>query len=456
MGQPMFFRQPSRRFMRVALATSFLYGSSVSGANLAYQLNVGAGHSDNVARTETNEIEEDIASAGLQFSLDQSSSRLQTDLVGNFAYYDYLDDTFDSEFLGNFVGNVAIDFVPERFQWVVSDNFGQVLTDAFQPATPENREYINYLTTGPNIMMSFGSQTRLRLGARYSTTDYEDSPFDSVSTLGELQIARLLSSAVSLSLNARVSQTEYDEELLNADYDRTEAFLRYDAAGARTFLTVDAGYTEIERDATSETEDGSLFRISVSRRVSPSSIVSLTGGREFSSSGEAFASTQVGGGVDLGAAPGRQTVDPFTNEFVTLGWTYERSRTGIDLFGSRSKQSYDDRPLLDQTLVDISAGVHRDLSPTVRIRLQGAYSEGSFAESGSDYDEMSGGLTLSWRLSRSLSLGLTYNHYDRTSDAVDGGYTENRYWLSLNYSRGEPRARERRTEFAVDAVNSEI
>ena len=32
-----------------------------------------------------------------------------------------------------------------------ADNFGQVLDDPFQPATPDNRENINYLTTGPDL-----------------------------------------------------------------------------------------------------------------------------------------------------------------------------------------------------------------------------------------------------------------------------------------------------------------
>lgn len=449
-GQP--FR-PRRRLASIVLAAPLAYVSTVSAANLAYEVTAGAGHTDNIARTADNEIEEDIAAAGLQFSLDQASARLQADLIGNLTYHEYLDDTYDSEVLGNFAGNALFDLVPERFQWMIADNFGQVLADPFQPATPDNRENINYFMTGPNVVLGLGSRTRLRLGARYSMTSYEDTPFDSDSTLGEIELGRTLSSASSISLNARAQQIEYDESLLNADYDQSEAFLRYDAAGARTFLTVDLGYTEIDREAATQSESGVLVRVDASRRVSPSSIMSLTLGREFSSSGAAFASTQTAGTVGVGAAPGRQTADPFTNEYVTLGWSYQRTRTGFELFGSRSEHSYDDRPLFDQTLTAVTAGIHRDLSTATRVQLDATYSKADFREPDSDYDEIAAGLTFSWRLSRSVSLGLTYDYFDRSSDVADGEYTENRYWLSLSYGRGEPRARVRRPDFAVDAVD---
>lgn len=443
-----------RRLARLTIMAPIVFGASAGAANLAYELEAGVGRSDNIARTATNEIEEDIATAGLQFSLDHVTPRLEADLIGDFAYYDYLDDTYDSEVLGNFTGNATFNVIRDRLQWVVADNFGQVLTDPFEPATPDNREQINYFTTGPNIVMGFGSQTRLRLGARYSITTYEDSPFDSDSVLGEIELSRMLSSASSLGLSARAQQVEYDEAALDADYDQSEAFLRYHAEGVRTVLTVDAGYTEIDQEAADDSQSGLLLRLDVTRRLSASSTLALGLGREFSSSGAAFASTQAVTGVGLGATPGRQTVDPFTNEYVTLGWSYERNRTGFDLFGSWNDQSYESDPLFDQSLSTLSGSIYRDFSTRLRVQLGASYAEADFEEPNSNYEEISANATVSWRLSRSLSIGLTYDHFDRTSDIPDGGYKENRYWLSLTYGSGQPRARVRTPDFAIDAATS--
>jgi hypothetical protein len=436
-----------------SLALSTLALSDASAANLAFEATAGAGHSDNIRRTSVDEQGEDIAMGGLQFSLDQRSPRLETDLVGDFAYYDYLDDTFDSELLGNFAGNARIALVPERLAWIFADNFGQVLNDPFTPATPENRENINYFTTGPDATLAFGSQMRLHLGARYALTTYEDSLFDSESKSGEIGLNRLLSSASSLGLQGRVQDVEYDETALNANYTLTEAFLRYDADGVRTFLTLDLGYTKMDRDAAAQSEDGLLVRLDLSRRLSASSTASLSAGREFSSTGATFASTQSAGGVSLETAPGRQSVQPFTRDYASLGWTFDRNRTGLSLFGSWNEQSYDGQPLLDQKLTSLSASLRRDLSPATTLLLDAGYVRGQFEQPDVDYGEVTAGVSFSWQLGRHVLLNLTYDHADRDSDLADGDYTENRYWLSIGYRYGEPRATPLPRQFAIDAAN---
>lgn len=421
---------------------------------LDYEVTAGVGHSDNIARTSTNEIEEDIVSGGLTFSLSQMSSRVEADLVGNFAYYDYLDDTYDSEVLGNFVGSGLFHFVPERFTWMIADNFGQVLTDPFEPATPENREYINYLTTGPDFMLGFGSLTRLRLGGRYTLSSYEESPFDSDASSGELELSRLLSSSSSIAFNVRAQQIEYDD-ITNANYDQNDAFLRYSARGARTVLAVDAGYSELERES-SGTQNGVLFRFEATRRVSESSTVNLALGHEFSGAGAAFATAQSGGSIGLDTALSRQVPDPFTHEYATLGWAFSRNRTGLRLSGMRSEQSYEGASELDQTLTSVTGAIDRALSTTTNLVLESTYVEAEFEEPGRSYDEITAGLTFTWRLSRVLSLHLTYDYFDRSSDSGVDDYTENRFWLSIGFGRGVPRRMTMRPTFAVDAVQPGI
>ncbi|HEU4654415.1 MAG TPA: hypothetical protein VFS47_10530 [Steroidobacteraceae bacterium] len=420
--------------------------------NLAYEASLGAGHSDNILRNNNNEKSENIASAGLQFSFDKQSSKLQADAVGDLAYFDYRDNTFDSQLIGNFAGNALFAFVPERFQWVVSDNFGQVLSDPFQPATPDNDENLNYFTTGPDVTFAFGSQTRLRLGGRYSLTSYQKSPFDSDSISGQLGLIHLLSSSSSVSLNVSDQQVHYKEEVLNADYQQDDAYVRYEAQGARTRLGLDAGYSRIDRDAATSTDGGLLFRLNVSRRISGSSVVLLTGGREFASSGSAFATSQSATGVSLNAAPGRQTVQPFTNDYVTLAWNFSRNRSGMALLGSWNKQTYGDNPDLDQTLKRFGVQLQRDLSQTTSVSITANRSYGSFELPGVDYNEDIAGAELSWHLSRAVVLGVSYNYFHRNSDLATGDYVENRYWLRIGYARGTPRSGYLLPTFAIDSA----
>lgn len=422
-------------------------------ANYDYELTAGAGHSDNITRTATNKVDEDIASAGLQFSVDQRTARLNADLIGNFAYYDYLDNTYDAELLGNFIGNARVALVPDRLEWLFADNFGQVLTDPFTPETAENREDINYFTTGPDVTFALGSQTRLRVGARYGLTTYEKSPFDSDSLLGDVGLERLLSSASSIALHARMQQVDYGEAELNADYGQREVFVRYQGDGARTFLALDAGYSEIDRDSSDGPQGDMLLRLDVSRRLSASTTASFSAAREFSSAGAAFASTQgSGGGIGLGTQPGRQAVDPFSNDYATLGWAFSRSRTSLSLSATHSEHRYEDNPVLDQRLATFAGGARRDLSTATSLLLDVLYTSASFKDPGRDYKELGAGVTFSWRLSRRLSLSFAYDFWDRDSDLPNGDYTENRFWVQLGFQRGQPRNEPLQRPFAVDAA----
>lgn len=419
--------------------------------DLGYEASLAVGRSDNIRRTPTNEQEEDIAAAGLQFSLDHLSPRVRARAVGDVAYHEYLDDTFDSDFIGNVAADASFAIAPERLEWMIADSFGQVLSDPFSPASPDNREDINYFTTGPTAMFALGSQNRLRLTGRYSLVGYEESQFDSEATSGEIGFIRRLSAASEVSLNARAQQVEFDDSALDTDYDETSAFVRYEVTGARTHLGLDVGYTELERDAAAGSEDGLLLRLDATRRLSASTTASISAGREFSNSGSVFAASQQSSGISLGAAPGRQTAQPFTHEYVTLAWDFNRNRTAFGFYGSMSEETYDDlSSTLNQKLTSAGAHFTRQLSPQTQLALQGGYGTTDFTEQG-DYDQWDAALSLRWRFSRSLSLTVTYDYYTYDSDRFTTEVEENRIWISLGYGRGAPRRELAPAEFAIDA-----
>jgi hypothetical protein len=434
---------------RFTIAAALLCGAApVIAADFDYRLSLGAGFSDNLGRVSENEQDESIATAGARFSFDQNSAKLQADVVGDVSYYKYLDDTFDPELIGNVYANTAFTLLPERFIWSLTDQFGQVAPDPFQPATPDNRENINYFATGPDFIMGLGSQMRLRLGARYSLVDYEDDPLDSTSTGGQLALVRELSDRSSISLNGSVRDVEYDEVALNADFDQTEAYLRYEGTGARTNLEIEAGYSQLDRDALEDSESGALVRVNASRRMSSSSTLILNGGREFSTAAGAFAINQ---GAGIGAAPGRQTADPFTLDRALLGWTFNRNVTGVTVSTSWSKRSYDGSPELDESSTTLSARFRRDLSPSKSLEIATSYSSIDYQQPSVDSDDLTVGVLFMWRLSRALTLEARYDFSNRSSDTPSSEYTENRLFLTIGYGRGEPRATRVAPTFGVDS-----
>jgi hypothetical protein len=413
-----------------SLAFATLLGSRSYAATFDYGAELGLGHSDNIRRVPDHEEDETIGSAAVDFSYQEKSSKLFADVAGDATFLDYFNNTFSSEVVGELAGTVDISFVPERFVWIFQDNFGQVRTDPFAPVTPDNRENVNYFTTGPDFTLHFGADSGFRLSGRFSNINYETTPADSNRYYGSATYFHELSSASSVSVNA--SRERIDFNAAGApDYDRDELYGRYDIKGARTTLGVDLGYSRVNLPGS---DDSSwLGRVSASRKVSPSSTVTLQLGHEFSDSGQAFRQEQGGAGGGLGAQTGLQTANPFTSEYVTLGWDFARQRTAFGVHATYRDESYVATRVLDDTRTLLDAFVSRDLSPELRVLLGATYGKNDFKHVNADYDETELRANLSWRLGRKLWLGLELQRFKRSSDIATGEYDENRAWLHLRY-----------------------
>jgi hypothetical protein len=424
--------------------------ATAPAANFDYQVTAGAAHSDNVTRVADNEQDEDIASAGVRFSFDAESRKTKSDLVGNFDYQKFLDDTYDPQLVGNFTGNLQIAFVPERFNWTFADNFGQVLSDPLLPSTPQNSENINFFSTGPDATLAFGAQNRLKLGARYLRTDYEDSPFDSNTALAEAGFARVLSSVNTLSLNARLQQVNFESSAFESDYDQTDMFVRYEASGARTKISVDAGYSELQRDVGADSRS-EMLRVSAIRQLARASSLTLTAGREFANSGSAFAAMQGDGPITLDPTVGRQTPEPFLRDHALLSWMFQKQATTISLRAGIEDQDYEFADALDQKFTTYGVLYRRDLSAVTNVQLDAARMRGEFKLAGARYTDTDAGAALNWGVSRTLTVSLSYRYADRDGDDVTGDYTENRVWLSIAFRHGAPRREPLRPQFNTAA-----
>ena len=137
---------------------------STARADLNLDAEIGAEHSDNVRRVATDEQSDTIGTARVTLTLEEMRPRLEARIAADVQYRHYFDDSYDSEVVGGLSGDVAWSILPERFIWIVQDNYGQIAADRAQPDTPDNREDINYFTTGPDLRLR-RRVLRLRAGS---------------------------------------------------------------------------------------------------------------------------------------------------------------------------------------------------------------------------------------------------------------------------------------------------
>jgi hypothetical protein len=405
---------------------------------LTYGADVGIGETDNVTLVPTNKISQTIATADVDFAVREQSRLLDVNAVGDFSDLNYLQGAYGNQLIGRFDGQGQFAIIPERLTWVLRDDYGDATVGAFTPVTPNNLQYVNYVSTGPNLYLRLGGTGFINATARYSEADYETSPLNSSRALATLAAGLQLSAGSSVSLNGAYERVMFQNTELNTDFDRTSVYGRYEAHGARTDLGVNLGATTIDEHGSSTI--GGIGRLELSRQLSPAARLTFTAGRELTDASSSF-STQQGGAIGIiSIAPTPQTSDSYTSTYASLGWQYVRNRTTFGLTARWERDRYPGGPQFDDTSGGGELIITRQLTPAFSAQLMGRLYKMDYIHAivapnlGSpEYETGLVGAALSWRRGRWLEIKLRYDHDSYVVSTGDTGYRANRVFLTVGY-----------------------
>jgi hypothetical protein len=418
-----------------ALVTGLLASAAAPAAELSYGVDVGLGFSDNIALVEEGKTDETIATAGAQLRLDHESRRLQANVETRLEYLSYLDDTYDAQVVGNLIGDLEVAIIEDRFTWALEDTFGQTIQNQFAPSTPDNRENLNYLSTGPDFTLPLGSRNKLLLNGRYVDVHYEDSDLGNQRIRGTLALRHDLSAASSVSVNVDSEEISFDDDTEFTDYENHEAFLNYRLDAARTTLSLDAGVTEITSGG--ESNEDWLGRLEVTRRASSALTVGLELGHDFSDAGNSFVNLQAGQPGSIDPVPVQETAMPFENTYGTIFGRFSRNRTSIQLRAGYYDESYDTQPLFDRKRLTLNLSLDRNLNAAMIALVSADYSRQDYTELDSQFDDLTVTLGMRWNVSRTSIVSFDYLYRDRNGDAIGTDYQANEIWVRFGYQVGE-------------------
>jgi len=421
----------------VAIVSILALVSTAAAETLTYGVDVGVAESDNVTLVSMDKVSQTMAIADADFDFKQRSRLLDADLRGNFSYLDYLQNAFGNQLIGRFDGIAHFALVPERLIWVLQDDFGQSTLDPFTPMTPTNLENVNYVSTGPDLAFRLGGTSFLNMGARIARAQYATSPFNSNRLLGNIAWGLQLSALSSLSLNADTERVDFANTVVNTDFNRTDAFARYEVHGARTELSADLGATRISQSGASTT--GGLGRIELARKISPAARLTLSVGRDLTDASTSFSTLQSGAIGIVGTAPAAQTSGSYTSNYAAVRWQYKRNRTTIAVTGHWEKDLYGTQPALDYRRGGAEFNVERRLTHALTAQILGRLYKTDYARAvvnplngSSDYSDGLIAAALSWRHGRGLEVRLRGEHTSRVATGA-AGFRENRVLLTVGY-----------------------
>lgn len=360
-------------------------------------------------------------------------------LTSDISAVKYFDSAYRVEPSGYFIGTADLKVVPGVFTWTAQESYSQLLINQFAPATPDNLEGVNVITTGPRFTLRPTLRTTVTLNLLYSyVSTHSPSPLyvniDDHRYGGDLKIERAFSTASSLYLKGSYQKVDFNDTAINNNFTVAEGVAGYKLQGARTVLDVSAGYTQLrqldvpvavesvagarEHNET-ETYSAPTWKFNLSRLITPDQRVSLFAAQQLVDFATGF---EQGFGQAVPTVPQAQFAvgAPSTNRTYGADWHFQASRTTIDVTLLDTSEHYrltkaNERDLIapPQRVEYKDAGVMlvRRLNPALSWDIGVHFSHQSVTGPGSGSSNWTTALTsLRWQVGRRVMLRFLYGH----------------------------------------------
>ncbi|MDJ0941250.1 MAG: outer membrane beta-barrel protein [Woeseiaceae bacterium] len=422
------------RNLLVVLLLAALMPAPAIADELIWEVRTGAGRSDNIARTETGELDETIGIAGLALDYEYTSRGFEVDINGDVEYRRYIDETFDDDSYGAANVDLQFNLVQNVFSWRIENRFGHTRPNPFRPETPTNRERTNSFATGPEILLPLGSSTGLGLSSRWSRNTFSRTDADNDSLRGILYLTRALSRNRSLSLNASVTDVQFDNTDLNRDFDIRVAYFGFASENSRGTINISLGYNELD-DGIAEVQDGNYIDFALSRQISDRSRFDLNYSERLTYASDAFRNRQ-----NLGFTSGETQgvagiADPLEIRSGRVGINYEREITSFRFSVSALDEDFVSANGLDRETLEARIGGDRQFGRTWEGGVGVAFRRTDFDVGDRRDDDLIYSLDLSYRFTQVFRVALELTRVDRDSNIVGQNFVENVGFLTFRFGQ---------------------
>ena len=395
-------------------------------------------YTDNVQRTAGGSSQT-LLLLGLSGDLSHQGTRLDYRLASNLAVLHYIGGAYPTQPTGYLDGAVYLKIVPGFFTWLARETFSQLQLDPFLPTTPENLENANYLTTGPRFTLRPTLRTSVTLDALYSyLVTSSSSPryvnLDNHRYEGNLSIERAFSEAAKLYIKADYAKVDFKDQVENNNYALGSASGGYRLSSGRTQLDISGGYSrahvydvlvEAAGAGSRETRETQTFetpiwRLDVSRLITPSQRLALLASQQFTDPAAAFRL-----GFDQSVplfAPQQVAIgQAFRQRTFVLSWTLQGPRTSLEVGLAEYQERYVLSTVNDRNVKLANVLLTRQLSPVLSWDIAASYQDlqqvgapssagGAQPVAGQSAKLFGAGTDLRWQVGQRLALRFLYAH----------------------------------------------
>lgn len=402
-----------------AITSQSLFFDDASQPKGVNYLDAQAGmiYNDNVALVHDGSGDE-LAMIGLIGDTKREGApRFDYHLDSDIALVKYLSSSYDTQPFGYADATGEFKIFPGTLSWTGRDSFNQAVLNATAPATPDNLESLNYISTGPRLELRPTLRTTITIDGIYSYVDSSSkSPqyvnIDNNRYGGDAKIERAFSNTLSAYVAANYDKVRFTDTVENSNFSSKTGTVGFKFGDPRTYLHGSIGYTKLQitdaRPGTNAEPSGVTWLVDLSRLITPTQRITLHAGRQVTDAANLFRlniDQPVPGNGQNQIASG----EPFTHRDYSGTWTIEGVRTNVSVALLDSTDRYELTPANNRDSKVISAVLVRRLNLNWKWDLSVSYEKDDYTAGGSL--KTTNLLTsLRWQLTERVGLRFIYAH----------------------------------------------
>lgn len=397
------------------------------------ELRLGAGHSDNITRTlDTDAVSASWLEAGFTGTLSDKTSRFESAVVADVTYRKYSNADFGQEVIGGGNAHLGVTMFESVLKWVADDVYGQTLINSFAPNAPQNRQGVNFFSTGPDLTVPLGARTELVMNARWGTANYDELLIDNQNRSATLGLQRKISAITTLRIEATGARIDYQGDGINPPIDARQADIGLHRETPLATFDALAGMTEIK--TTGSYEHSPLFRFTGLLHISKNTSITMAAGKEYSDSAEFLRLRQLDVGPVGPIGPDAAAADPLHSSYANVAWVSTGSRATTRFIVDWRRERRQVNTFLDVDRSGVGADFDYRLAPRLEGGLRVRFRRDEFIQSSSSNRETAVGFQLAWNAGPRVRATAVYEHTHGTS-ALGGvaAYDENKISVKFGY-----------------------
>lgn len=423
----------------IATALALAVAAPADAARVTYQLDAGIEHDDNIRLDAVDADSERIWRAGLGFLVTEETSVVQARVGGRLEYRDPQDGAYSSTVEGILSAYLNWVLVSDRLSLTVQDELELQPVDRYAPDGPDNRQQVNVLSLGPDLLFDFGPTLQGRAEARATDTHAEiTDAFNSRRHSAALRLTKAFGATSSVSVNGQWQDVDYDDDLAARDHDRSDLYGRYERTMANSSLGLDVGYSRIDYDD-GASNDNPLVRLEYAWRPGGRGRLSLLALSQFSDaadsalSGEGFDAP--GAGVPGGVLSDGAAITPsvYRERRIALAWDHVGERTTWRVEPYVQRLRYLDAVDPDEDALGVMVGLDHRVTPTLSLNVWADIERTDYDALDATDDTRRLGVSLEKRWTPRWSTALSVYRYERDSGVLDNEVRQNVAYLWVSY-----------------------